>query len=353
MMRALNDSFSLIAGGTMDSSRQTPPGGKSRDFIVTTGKEAQSKVFLDLQLIYDFVQILSHLHITQLVTDDELEGLVDLANFRNLQKIEIQKLPVQKLIGLRRLRGQLRELSCQQCLRSCQDIFISCGGDRCAEQVWNELRTINFSYNSLEQIDDSVRWCPYVHTLILSHNRLTTGSLLPLKCLTNLKSLDLSFNRLETIPQLAPDASRKLLTLKLHGNMIHDISEVANFEALTELDLSANSILFEENLVSLCTLASLRVLNLLRNPLAFLPNHRMSVIKVLHSNTSTVKVRVVGFLLSLWSIYIDFLFLSVYFEWHPDDEGRKEAHRKFAQLSQHSQTMQCDSTQYIVCKSNP
>lgn len=286
MLRALNDSFSLI----VREGSVTPPGQKSRDFIVTAGTESRSPVFFDLQLIYDFVQILSHLHINQLVTDQSVEGTVDLINFRNLQKLEIQKLPVQKLVSLRRLRNQLSELSCQQCLKHSQDILLFCGGDRAGEQVWTELRVINFSYNGLEQIDDSFRWTPWVHTLNLSHNCLTTASLLPLKCLPNLKSLDLSYNKLEAIPELSSEASRKLRSLKLQANSIHSISELAGFDGLTDLDLSSNCLLFDETLAPLSALASLRVLSLLRNPLAFTPRHRMVAINCLHSNTSTVKV---------------------------------------------------------------
>lgn len=276
MLRALNDSFSLI----VRQGSVTPPGGKSRDFIVTAETEARSSVFVDLQLIFDFVQTLTHLHINQLVTDDDVEGAVDLVNFRNLQKIEIQKLPVRKLINLR--RAQLRELSCQQCLRSCEEIL--------GEHLWKELRVLNFSHNALERIDDSVRWTPWVHSLNLSHNRLTSVALAALKFLPHLKSLDLSYNRLEAIPTLAGDASRKLQCLKLQGNIIKDISGVANFDSLMELDLSANLLLFEIDLIPLSVLASLRSLSLLRNPLAFTPRHRMAVMKYLHDNTSTVKV---------------------------------------------------------------
>lgn len=215
---------------------------------------------------------------------------MDLHNFRNLQKLEIQKLPVQKIQGLHRLRNQLRELSCQQCIRSCQDVLLLCGGDRSKEQIWTELRSLNFSYNALEQIDDSLRWTPWVHTLNLSHNRLTVTSLLPLKCLPNLKSLDLSYNRLTKIPELATDASRQLQTLKLRGNSIENISEVVNFESLADLDLSANCLLFDVELIQLSVLASLRCLNLLGNPMSYNPRHRMTVINSLHSNTSTVKV---------------------------------------------------------------
>lgn len=323
MLRALNDSFSLIVN-PRDST--TPPGERSRDFIVTAGSEARSSVFLDLQLIYDFVQILVHVHITHLVTDDDLEAYVDLVNFRHLTRLEVQKLPVYKLQGLRRLRNQLRELSCQQCLRSCQEVLLLCGGDRTGESVWTELRTINFSYNGLEQIDDSLRFTPWVHTLNLSHNRLCAASLVPLKCLPNLKSLDLSYNRLTTIPALAADASRKLLTLKLRGNSIDNISEVTNFESLADLDLSSNCLLFDVALVPLCALASLRILNLAGNPLAFNPLHRIAVTNCLHSNTSTVKVRkycnqVFGIL------FLIFYFLVlVHFERRANDQVGEKAH---------------------------
>lgn len=286
MLRALNDSFSLIVN-SRDCT--TPPGEQSPKFIVCPSiTESRSAVFLDLQLIYDFVQILVHVHISHLVTDDDLEASVDLVNFRNLQKLEIQKLPVRKLLGLRRLRSQLQELSCQQCLSRCLDVLLYCGGDRSGEQVWTHLHSINFSYNGLEQIDDSVRWTPWVHTLNLSHNRLTAASLLPLKFLPNLKCLDLSFNRLSTIPELSADASRKLQTLRVCGNCIDDIQEVSNLEALVDFDVSNNCLLFDLALIPISALATLRVLNYSGNPLAFHPRHRPLVISYLHSNTSTV-----------------------------------------------------------------
>lgn len=214
MLRALNDSFSLI----VKTRENVSP---SREFIVCPAiPEAKSSVFLDLQLIYDFVQILVHLHISQLITDDELEAAVDLVHFRNLQKIEIHKLPVHKLKGLRRLRNQLEEISCHHCLAQCRDVLRACGGDKCGDQIWSELRTIDFSFNALRRIDDSLRWTPWVQKLNLSHNQLSVESLGPLKYLPNLKYLDLSYNQLEAIPKLAPEASRRLQLLRVKANFI-------------------------------------------------------------------------------------------------------------------------------------
>lgn len=288
MLRALNDSFSLLVdeGVAADSGRVT----ESSSFIVCqTPKESKSTVFRDLQLIYDFVQITLHLSIGQLVTDDDLSGSVDVIHFRSLQRLEVQKVPIKRVTGLRKLRSQLKEVICNRCLESVQDLILRCGGDNTTGHFWSQLTSANFANNSLQIIDNSLELTPLLQTLNLSHNQLTESSLTALRCLPNLKYLDLSYNRLTSVPILHQDASSRLQEMNLKNNFIESLTEVANLSALAVLDLSGNYIIDQLTLAPLSALASLRYLNLLHNPFAYHPKHRKIAITYLHSNTSTVK----------------------------------------------------------------
>lgn len=300
MLRALNDSFSLI----IDTPANNASGATNESFVVYPDlvPDAKSSVFRDLQLIYDFIQTLPHLQICHLITDDDdMDNIVDLGNFRKLERLDIHKVPIRQFRGLRALRRFLQELTCQHCLRAPRDVLdnqcLANSTDTDSETttaghslIWSELKVINFSNNALKRIDDSFRRTPWLQCLNLSYNRLSTKSVANLKCLPHLKYLNLSYNRLTQVPRLAADASRSLLVLNVNNNYLDEITDVSQLQALTELDLSSNCLKTSMTLLPLAALASLRVLDVRDNALDFLPHSRAAIIAHLHSNTSTVKV---------------------------------------------------------------
>uniref|UniRef100_A0A6B2EBJ3 Putative leucine-rich repeat protein n=1 Tax=Phlebotomus kandelakii TaxID=1109342 RepID=A0A6B2EBJ3_9DIPT len=279
LIRALNDSFSLIVDENADKC-------SPHTFYVCKPNYSKSDVFRDLQFVFDFVQKTLYLSLNQLPGDDQAD-LVDLTNFRTLEKLEINKVALKKIRGLQRLRAQLQEIVCVKCLSSVRELILDCGGDRCGGFVWNELKSANFSGNILKSLDRSLELTPWLQNLILSHNQLE--KIPEIRLLPNLKVLDVSFNRLSSMPDFHPEASRRLQMLNMRNNLLENVTGVSCLDGLYELDVGGNFLIDHSSLLPLCTLAALRYLNLLGNPLAFHPKHREATARYLHGNTASIK----------------------------------------------------------------
>uniref|UniRef100_A0A1Q3FB54 Putative leucine-rich repeat protein n=1 Tax=Culex tarsalis TaxID=7177 RepID=A0A1Q3FB54_CULTA len=279
LLRALNDSFSLI----VDKNEVLPPQG----FQVVKPNNAKSDVFRDLQFIYDFVQKTVILSLNQFINDDPYEFAVDIAKFRSLRKLEIQKIPISQVMGIQQMRSQLVEITCIRSIANVKEIITSCGGDNGNGFTWNELKAANFSYNMLDHIDSSLEFTPWLESLNLSHNQIVSAS--AIKWLPNLRVLNLSFNRLSHIPSFHVDTMKKLQIFHISNNFIEDLSGVSRLLSLSDLDLSGNCIVDHTALLPVSTLASLCCLNLKDNPLACHPKHRQASARYLNRNTSNSK----------------------------------------------------------------
>lgn len=279
LMRALNDSFSLI----VDKNEILPPQG----FQVVKPNNAKSDVFRDLQFIYDFVQKTVILSLNQFINDDPYEFAVDIAKFRSLRKLEIQKIPISQVMGIQQMRSQLVEITCIRSIANVKEIITSCGGDNGNGFTWNELKAANFSYNMLDHIDSSLEFTPWLENLNLSHNQIVSAS--AIKWLPNLRVLNLSFNRLSHIPSFHVDTMKKLQIFHISNNFIEDLSGVSRLLSLNDLDLSGNCIVDHTALLPVSTLSSLCCLNLKDNPLACHPKHRQASARYLNRNTSNAK----------------------------------------------------------------
>lgn len=238
--------------------------------------------------IYDFIQKTFILKLTKFHDDDPMEDdncVIDISKFRNLTTLEIQRVPIKRIIGLQQLRSQLQEITAERCLSNIKDLIMFCAGDKSSGFIWNSLKRADFSYNNLEIIDSSFEFTPYLQHLNLSHNKIFQISAL-VWC-PNLKVLNLSYNQLTSIPKLNNEAHRRLQVLIINDNLIEDIGGIVRLDALMELDLSSNCMLDHALLLPLCTLNSLRYLNLTGNPLAFHPKHRSATCRFLSRNAAS------------------------------------------------------------------
>lgn len=213
LLRALNDSFSLIA----DENEICPP----QAFQVVKPNNSKSDAFRDLQFIHDFVQKTRILRLTNFQNDD-FDGVVDVSKFRCLRILEIKRIGIQRVIGLQRLRPYLLEITCNRSIESVKDIISHCGGDNCIGFKWDNLTTADFSYNLLTTINCSLDFAPSLQHLNLSHNQIVSVD--AIKWLPNLKTVNLGFNRLKYIPTFQFEATRRLQTLILASNFIEDIT---------------------------------------------------------------------------------------------------------------------------------
>ncbi|XP_049531914.1 serine/threonine-protein kinase 11-interacting protein isoform X2 [Anopheles darlingi] len=281
LLRALNDSFSLI----VDKNEILPP----QSFQVVKPNNAKSDVFRDLQFVYDFVQKTVILSLNQFINDDPYESVVDISKFRSLRTLEVQKIPINQIIGMQHLKGQLQTLACVRSISDVSDVLVNCGGDNLIEgSQWRSLKSINFAYNMLDYVDSSLELTPWLELLDLSHNQLVSVS--AVRCLPNLRVLNLSYNRLNHIPVFHSDATRKLRVLQMANNFLEDLEGLCLLShSLTELDISANFIIDHATLLPLSTLCALRSVCLLDNPLACHPKHRQATARYLNSATSDYK----------------------------------------------------------------
>lgn len=267
----------------------------AQTFQVTKPNNSKSNVFRELMFIYDFIQKTLILKLTKFLDDDPLEDdncKIDINKFRSLTVLEIQRVPIKRIVGLQQLRSQLQEIKAERSLTNIKDLIMYCAGDNSNGFIWNSLRRADFSYNGLEVIDSSFEFTPYLQHLNLSHNKIYQISAL-VWC-PNLKVLNLSFNQLTTIPKLNVESHRKLQSLIINDNLIDDISGLVRLDNLLELDLSGNCMMDHSLLLPLCTLNALRYLNLSENPLAFHPKHRSATCRYLSKNSATVKFQLDG-----------------------------------------------------------
>lgn len=280
LLRALNDSFTLIT----DPNETCTP----NTFQVLKPNNAKSEVFRELQIIYDFVQKAQILCLLAIPSEEPFDGEIDIKKFRNLKRLEVQKIPIEQITGIQRIRAHLQELICSKSITSIESIIAHCGGDNATGFLWNELKMADFSYNSLKTIDCSLEFVSNLQQLNLSHNQIVSCD--AIKWLPNLKKLNLSYNNLSRIPQSI--ASRRLQSLVLTNNFIEDLKGLPKLEALSELNLADNCILDHAALEPLGSLIALQDLQLHGNPIACHPNHREETCKYLHKNVASVKVRV-------------------------------------------------------------
>lgn len=287
-MRALNDSFTLIADSDISAGAGLSTLQKQQHaFQVVKPINAKSSVFADLQLLHDFVQKTTLLKLSYFPSEHYFEGAIDICKFRALRRLEVHKINIRQVVGIQALRAQLQHLICIKSLNNVEDIITHCGGDMSNGFVWNELQSADFSYNNLRSVDTALEFAQHLQHLNLRHNKLT--SLRAIKWLPHLKTLDVSYNCLTHIPQFHVEACKRLQMLNISNNYVEELLDMTKLDALTNMDLSDNCLLEHSQLLPLSVLMTLTVLNLQGNPLACHPKHRLATAQYLHKNTSTVK----------------------------------------------------------------
>ena len=113
--------------------------------------------------IYDFVQKTCALKITSLLDDRADENYsIDISKFRNLATLEIQQVPLKQVKGIQSLRMQLQEIVAEKCVTDVKDLITHCAGDNCSGFMWNNLKKLDISFNKLESVDSSFEFTPYL-----------------------------------------------------------------------------------------------------------------------------------------------------------------------------------------------
>ncbi|XP_074653592.1 serine/threonine-protein kinase 11-interacting protein-like [Tubulanus polymorphus] len=246
--------------------------------LANKGDDDKNRIFDDLTFLYAFIPKISALKVIH--GTSTIQGPICLEEFRNLQVLEVKKVPVHLLSGIEKLQLQLCTIICSRCIQAAQDLFEACGGDMCSAHMWPKLTTVSLSSNNLDTLDGSFRLLPAVKTLDLSQNMLRNTENY-LENLTNLHYVNLSCNRLVHVPTFSVTAKHRLVKLILSNNNLDNIDGIQELINLVELDLSGNCLCTHDKINLLCYLHRLNVLNLRENPLAYHANHRLLTVQYL------------------------------------------------------------------------
>ncbi|XP_050461636.1 serine/threonine-protein kinase 11-interacting protein isoform X1 [Cataglyphis hispanica] len=277
LLHSLNEAFLLIVleSEDLDSSFQVCNSSKV-------------DIFRDIKFLHDFVQKTISLKVTHCSSDDD-KIIIDISKFRHLKYLELRKVSIELLKGLQNIRGQLESIVCagRKGVSTIYQLLAACGGDDGIGFVWASLRHLVLSHNALECLDESLELAPLLQILDLNHNMITSAK--EISCLSDLKYVNLGYNKLEEVPIFNKAALHSLQILVLKNNYIDNLNGLQGLECLTELDLSFNCLMEHLILWPLQKMPTLLWLSLEGNPLSYHPKHRLLSIKHLHPSLSDSK----------------------------------------------------------------
>ncbi|XP_008299492.1 serine/threonine-protein kinase 11-interacting protein [Stegastes partitus] len=261
-------------------------------FLALASHPADTDSLLQLQFLFDILQKTVSLKLIN-PPDVRLQSVVKIFPFKSLKCLELKRIPPHCLEGLRGVYSQLEVFTCSKSLSSLEELLSLCGGDLSSALPWLELHTLNFSYNSIVCLDQSLSLLNVLKSLDLSHNKIQECAEF-LKPLSELRHLNLGYNCLQRAPTLGPSAKAKLLTLILRNNELETINGVEQLSSLQHLDLAYNLLLEHSQLAPLSLLHCLNTLNLEGNPLYFQKAHRVCTVRHLSPKVPSLRLRLDG-----------------------------------------------------------
>ncbi|NXR48448.1 S11IP protein, partial [Hippolais icterina] len=257
---------------------------QNRGFVALPSHPAETAAILQAQFLFDVLQKTHSLKLVH-VPNCVLQSAVKIFPFKSLRHLEVsidgksgfESVPPHCLRGLRFVYSQLESLTCCKCISTLEEIISACGGDLSCALPWLELQTVNFSYNSITALDDSLQLLNALRVLDLSHNKIQDCEHY-LTTLSELEYLNLAYNFLSKVPNLGIFSRSKLVTLILRNNELDSINGVEQLVNLQHLDVAYNLLLEHAQLAPLSTLHYLKKLYLEGNPIWFHQNHRSAAL---------------------------------------------------------------------------
>ncbi|NXT85951.1 S11IP protein, partial [Zapornia atra] len=250
---------------------------QNRGFVALPSHPAETAAILQAQFLFDVLQKTHSLKLVH-VPNCVLQSTVKIFPFKSLRHLEVS---VQGRTGFEpcslAFLDVLESLTCCKCINTLEEIISACGGDLSCALPWLELQTVNFSYNSITALDDSLQLLNALRVLDLSHNKIQDCEHY-LTTLTELEYLNLAYNFLTKVPNLGIFSRSKLVTLILRNNELDSINGVEHLVNLQHLDVAYNLLLEHAQLAPLSTLHCVKKLHLEGNPLWFHQNHRSATL---------------------------------------------------------------------------
>uniref|UniRef100_A0A8C8DB74 Serine/threonine-protein kinase 11-interacting protein n=1 Tax=Oryzias sinensis TaxID=183150 RepID=A0A8C8DB74_9TELE len=198
------------------------PRSHQHGFLALPSHPADTVSLLELQFLFDILQKTVSLKLIN-PPGVKLQSPVKIFPFKSLKCLELKRIPPHLLEGLRGVYSQLEVFTCSKSLSSLEELLSLCGGDLSSALPWLELHTLNFSYNAIACLDQSISLLNVLKSLDLSHNKIQECTEF-LKPLSELEHLNLGYNCLQRAPTLGPSARSRLLTLILRNNELETIN---------------------------------------------------------------------------------------------------------------------------------
>ncbi|XP_064182885.1 serine/threonine-protein kinase 11-interacting protein isoform X1 [Anguilla rostrata] len=265
-------------------------------FLALASHPPDTPAMLQVQFLFDMLQKTISLKLIN-PPGVRLQSAVKIFPFKSLRYLELKRIPPHCLEGLRAVYSELQVFICSRSLCSLQELLSLCGGDLSSALPWLELHTLNFSYNSISCLDESLRLLNVLRSLDLSHNRIQTcGEFL--QPLGDLQHLNLGYNFLQRVPVLAVSCRATLVKLVLRNNELETINGVEQLCSLQHLDLAYNLLMEHSQLAPLSLLHNLNTLQLEGNPLHFHKNHRLCAVRHISPKAAFRRLNLDGCLLS-------------------------------------------------------
>ncbi|XP_042368999.1 serine/threonine-protein kinase 11-interacting protein isoform X2 [Plectropomus leopardus] len=268
------------------------PRSQQHGFLALPSHPADTASLLQLQFLFDVLQKTISLKLIN-PPGERLQSVVKIFPFKSLKCLELKRVPPHCLEGLRGVYSQLEVFTCSKSLSSLEELLSLCGGDLSSALPWLELHTLNFSYNSIVCLDQSLSLLNVLKFLDLSHNKIQECAEF-LKPLSELEHLNLGYNCLQRAPTLGLSARAKLLTLILRNNELETINGVEQLSSLQHLDLAYNLLLEHSQLAPLSLLHCLSTLSLEGNPLFFQKTHRACTVRHLSPKAANLRLKLDG-----------------------------------------------------------
>ncbi|KAI4900844.1 hypothetical protein NFI96_018189 [Prochilodus magdalenae] len=265
-------------------------------FLALPSHPADTTSLLQVQFLFDMLQKTISLKLIN-PPGSRLQSVVKIFPFKSLKHLELKRIPPHCLEGLRGVYSQLEVFTCSKSLNSLEELLSLCGGDLSSALPWLELHTLNFSYNSISCLDESLSLLNVLQSLDLSHNKIQDCAEF-LKTLSELEHLNLAYNNLQRVPALGLNASAKLVCLVLRNNELETINGVEQLSSLQHLDLAYNLLMEHSQLAPLSLLHNLNTLALEGNPLYYTTTHRTITICHLSPQAAFQGLRLDGSILS-------------------------------------------------------
>lgn len=267
-------------------------GSQQHGFLALPSHPADTASLLELQFLFDVLQKTVSLKIFT-PPDTKLQSVVKIFPFKFLRILEIKRIPPHCLEGLRGVYSQLEVFICSKSVSSLEELLSLCGGDLSSALPWLELHTLNFSYNFIVSLDQSLSLLNVLKYMDLSHNKIQDCAEF-LRPLSELEHLNLSYNCLQRVPTLGLSSRAKLVTLILRYNALETINGVEQLSSLQHLDLAFNLLLEHSQLAPLSQLHCLNTLNLEGNPLSYQKSHRASTVGHMSPKAVNLKFKLDG-----------------------------------------------------------